>query len=76
MKNFTIEAEISGVPERLVVVPQQSEGGMSYRLIKDGLEFCTLTQNGELGWEVNGYPLNAEDLNSIGTQIRNHSDEV
>lgn len=70
MKNFTIEAEISGATEKLLVVPQISEGEKSYRLIKDGIEFCTLRQNGELGWEVKGYPLNAEELDSIGMQIR------
>lgn len=69
MKSFTIEAEISGLPEKLLVVPQKTEEGKSYRLIKDGIEFCTLRQNGELGWEVNGYPLNAEELNNIGRQI-------
>lgn len=69
MKNFTIEVEISGVSEKLLVVPQKSEGRKNYRLIKDGLEFCTLGQNGELGWEVKGYALNAEELNDIGMQI-------
>jgi len=70
MKSFKIEAEIAGNPETLLVVPVISEGDRCFRLIKDGIEFCTLKQNGEFGWEIKGMPLNAEILESIGRQIR------
>ena len=60
---------MSGKEETLLVVPEQLTGEKRYRVIKDGIEFCTLKQNGEMGWEVNGTPLDAEELNSIGKQI-------
>ena len=69
MKSFDIEAMISGTPEKLLVVPVSQEDG-GYRIIKDGTEICTLKENGELGWEVNGTPLNAEELNVIGEKIK------
>ena len=69
MKSFDIEAMISGIPEKLLVVPVSQEDG-GYRIIKDGIEICTLKENGELGWEVNGTPLNAEELNVIGEKIK------
>jgi len=69
MKSFDIEAMISGIPEKLLVVPVSQED-RSYRIIKDGIEICTLKENGELGWEVNGTPLNAEELNVIGEKIK------
>ena len=72
MNSFNIQAEISGKHETLLVVPFRAGHEQSYRLIKDGVEFCTLTPNGDLGWEVNGTPLNAEELLSVETQIKIH----
>ena len=74
MKSFNIKAEISGHEETLLVVPEGHAGEKKYRLIKDGVEFCSLKQNGEMGWEVNGTPLNAEELDSIGKQIRTNQE--
>jgi hypothetical protein len=70
MRSFNIKAEISGQEETLLVVPEGLRGERKYRLIKDGVEFCSMKQNGEMGWEVNGTPLNAEELDSISKQIR------
>jgi hypothetical protein len=70
--SFNIQAQISGRNETLLVVPQRSGEDKSYKLVKDGVEFCILTPNGDFGWEVNGTPLNADELDSIGRQIRNH----
>jgi len=70
MKSFDIEAEISGKVEALTVVPEEAKGEKVYRLIKDGVEFCTLKENGDLGWEVNGTPLNADELDNVGRQIK------
>jgi hypothetical protein len=73
MKSFEIKAEIAGKSEALVVVPQKSGGEETFRVIKDGVEFCSLKKNGEMGWEVKGTPLNAEELDSIGNQINVHT---
>lgn len=73
MKSFNIEAEISGKVEILTIVPEEAKGEKVYHLIKDGVEFCTLKENGDMGWEVNGTPLNADELNSIGRQIKSRS---
>lgn len=72
MKSFNVKVEISGKEETLLVVPEQLTGEKRYRVIKDGIEICTLKQNGEMGWEVNGTPLNAEELDSLGQQIHDH----
>jgi hypothetical protein len=74
MKSFDIEAVISGQSEKLLVVPV-SQADKTYRLIKDGVEICTLKENGELGWEVNGTPLNAEELNVIGEKIKQRTSD-
>ena len=73
MKNFNIEAEISGKVEALTIVAEEHKGEKIYRVIKDGVEFCTLKENGNMGWEVNGTPLNADELNDIGQQIKSRS---
>jgi hypothetical protein len=73
MNSFNITAEISGKLGTLLVVPEKTGGELTYRIIKDGVEFCTLKQNGDMGWEVNGTPLNADELNSIGQQINAQS---
>jgi len=70
MNNFNIEAKIAGKVESLLVVPEKANEQITYRIIKDGVEFCTLTQNGDMGWEVNGTPLNADEMESIGQQIK------
>ena len=73
MNSFNINAKVSGKLEALLVVPEKTGGELTYRIIKDGVEFCTLKQNGDLGWEVNGTPLNADELNNIGQQINEKS---
>ena len=70
MNSFTIEAWISGNVETLLVVPERHDGKKIYRIIKDGVELCTLKPNGTMGWEVNGTPLNADELERIGQQIK------
>ena len=70
MESFNIEAEIAGKTETLVVVCDQSTGEKVYRLIRDGVDISALKQNGNLGWEVEGTPLNADELDSIGNQIK------
>ena len=70
MESFNIKVEIAGKTETLVVVCDQSTGGKVYRLIRDGVDISSLKQNGNLGWEVEGTPLNADELESIGNQIK------
>jgi len=72
MKSFEIEVTLSGEPAKLLVVPQ-TQPDTAYKIIRDGVEICTLKENGELGWEVNGTPLDAEELNVIGSAIKHHS---
>lgn len=74
MKSFDIEVKLSGSPEKLTVIPERSGEIIVYRLIKDGVEFCTLKENGDMGWEVNGTPLNADELNDAGRQIKSRSE--
>jgi len=71
MKSFDVEAEISGKSEKLHIVPDIKQD-IVFRVIKDGVEICTLKENGAMGWEVNGTPLDAEELNIIGTKIKEH----
>ena len=73
MKSFSIEAEIAGKIESLLLIPDKLNCDITFRIIKDGVEFCTLSKNGEMGWQVNGTPLNADELESIGRQIKAHS---
>lgn len=73
MNSFNIQTEISGRTENLLVVPEVGNGNTIYRLIKDGVEFCTLRQNGSMGWEVNGTPLDAEELDALSQQIEEAS---
>lgn len=73
MNSFNIQAEISGRTETLLVIPEAENGNTIYRLIKDGVEFCTLKQNGSMGWEVNGTPLDAEELDTLSQQIEEAS---
>ena len=70
MNSFTVRAKISGRDEILLVIPDSEGKEKGYRIIKDGVEFCTLKQNGSMGWEVSGTPLNADELDSISQQIR------
>lgn len=70
MKSINIKLQISGQEETLLVIPDGHPLEKKYRLIKAGVEFCSLKENGELGWEVSGTPLNADELTSIGNQIR------
>lgn len=74
MKSFDIEVKVSGSPEKFTVIPERSGEIIVYRLIKDGVEFCTLKENGDMGWEVNGTPLNAHELNDVGRQIKSRSE--
>ena len=69
MISFDIEASISGKQEKLLVVPINNPD-RSYRIMRDGIELCILKENGEMGWEVSGTPLDAEELNTIGQQIK------
>ena len=73
MESFDIEAKISGNLEKLTVITDNSGDEVLYRVIKDGVEFCTLKENGEMGWEVNGTPLNADELNDVGRQIKSRT---
>lgn len=69
MKSFNIEASISGKQEKLLVVPI-NHSDRTYRIISNGVELCTLKENGEMGWEVSGTALDADELNTIGQQIK------
>ena len=70
MKSFRIDVVFSGEKQPLLIAPKKSEGEKSYRIVKDGVEICTLKPNRDMGWEVNRTPLNADELNSIGNQIK------
>lgn len=71
MESFKIDAIVAGKPESLLIIPVKVENTIIYRLMMNGLELSVLKTSGSGGWEVSGTPLNAEELNSIGTQIRN-----
>ncbi|WP_155975727.1 hypothetical protein [Daejeonella oryzae] len=73
MESFKIDIILAGENQNLLVIPVQTDNETSYRLMKNGLEISVLKESGQAGWEVSGQPLNAEELDAIGNQIKKHS---